>query len=727
MTRRIIAFIIALCLAAALLPSGALAWDENVILSLGVREVSHKDMTNVTDSFDWTFKWTDEYFQVDSHEYSPELAMVSIGLALGARIKTEAESVLSNLGFEDCYFYGYDLPTSKDSIAYAIGRRELSDGTQLVAVGIRGSGYGDEWAGNFEIGETITTPDGYIVHKNFYNSAVKVLQGLNKYLEDRNIDSSRSKVWIAGNSRSAAVANVAAHLISEKSVMYEGNSLPLLMLGFSESSIYAYTFGIPAPMAVKSYMSQSYKTLVSDIFGFISADSLFSAASREIIDSYFRQRLGGSYLGYSICETNGKTYALPRCAIGFKTEDESIFNHLNYRDIVTKVMPKDWGFTVFGKSVLMRLGEGNDYRNKILDEKNVAEQLSQIFAVSNRTGEEWAYVSGDNRAKAAEGFVRILATLTEDPDTYTRIYQDDFMGLILASGIGKEETDTELVLKHVENILGNVLANPLNLVKLLFKPVLGNINTPTEIMAVTELIEKANSGNLDTEGIVLDDLMTDPENKLKAALSELIDKNCSEYYGALKLNKPALVNAFMQTIYDLIGVPNLEYVNYDMALEHYLEFYLAWLTVYAGLEPAEEENQGRGQVKPVPKPAEPHDKEEKPKEEIIEKEIAEEEKRNNFSPILFEEKETELTGSLLSALNAASLRFTIRAAAGEGGKITPAGDKSVVRGGKMTYAIVPDEGKKVEDVKVDGVSLGAIYTYTFKNVQGNHTIEVVFG
>jgi len=70
--------------------------------------------------------------------------------------------------------------------------------------------------------------------------------------------------------------------------------------------------------------------------------------------------------------------------------------------------------------------------------------------------------------------------------------------------------------------------------------------------------------------------------------------------------------------------------------------------------------------------------------------------------------------------------MTITATAGEGGRITSEGAKSVIFGSKLTYAIFADAGYEIDNVVVDGEDMGAIASYTFKNIRGNHTISVTF-
>lgn len=70
--------------------------------------------------------------------------------------------------------------------------------------------------------------------------------------------------------------------------------------------------------------------------------------------------------------------------------------------------------------------------------------------------------------------------------------------------------------------------------------------------------------------------------------------------------------------------------------------------------------------------------------------------------------------------------YTITASAGEGGSISPSGRVSVSSGTNKTFTMKPAEGYQVADVLVDGESVGAVSSYTFKNVREKHTIEVTF-
>ena len=69
---------------------------------------------------------------------------------------------------------------------------------------------------------------------------------------------------------------------------------------------------------------------------------------------------------------------------------------------------------------------------------------------------------------------------------------------------------------------------------------------------------------------------------------------------------------------------------------------------------------------------------------------------------------------------------TIKATSGANGSISPSGWASVREGWDQTFTITPDKGYAVAKVLVDGKSVGAVTSYTFKNVTKDHTIEAVF-
>ena len=70
--------------------------------------------------------------------------------------------------------------------------------------------------------------------------------------------------------------------------------------------------------------------------------------------------------------------------------------------------------------------------------------------------------------------------------------------------------------------------------------------------------------------------------------------------------------------------------------------------------------------------------------------------------------------------------FTITTSAGPGGNIFPAGTVTMEGASARTFTISSPLGAHVSDVLVDGVSVGAVTSYTFNNINANHTISATF-
>ena len=80
----------------------------------------------------------------------------------------------------------------------------------------------------------------------------------------------------------------------------------------------------------------------------------------------------------------------------------------------------------------------------------------------------------------------------------------------------------------------------------------------------------------------------------------------------------------------------------------------------------------------------------------------------------------------ISATFVVSSTYTITATASSGGTINPSGAVVCNPGDNKTFTITANSGYYISDVQVDSVSQGAISSYTFNNVQANHTINATF-
>ncbi len=70
--------------------------------------------------------------------------------------------------------------------------------------------------------------------------------------------------------------------------------------------------------------------------------------------------------------------------------------------------------------------------------------------------------------------------------------------------------------------------------------------------------------------------------------------------------------------------------------------------------------------------------------------------------------------------------YTITPTAGANGTLNPGASVVVVSGGSQLVDITPNSGYTVQDVLVNGTSVGAVTSYTFTNVTSNQTISATF-
>lgn len=208
------------------------------------------------------FYYSDLMFYNNAYRYQSELAKASLCLALSAFTSVENESwnnnlvqydhrraynveeLYKNLGFTDDQYYYYDvaLTDTSDKIAFSAAMKYITDGEgntdTLVAVPLRGGGYGGEWGSNFNM--TYIGAYGKN-HVGFQRAADKVRLNLTPYLaqlKDAGKIKGNVKLWFTGYSRASATANILAHDVSALTSL---GGVPI-----SRENIYAYTFATPA-------------------------------------------------------------------------------------------------------------------------------------------------------------------------------------------------------------------------------------------------------------------------------------------------------------------------------------------------------------------------------------------------------------------------------------------------------------------------------------------------
>lgn len=81
---------------------------------------------------------------------------------------------------------------------------------------------------------------------------------------------------------------------------------------------------------------------------------------------------------------------------------------------------------------------------------------------------------------------------------------------------------------------------------------------------------------------------------------------------------------------------------------------------------------------------------------------------------------------IVNEQNEQTVQHTIIASAGVGGDISPNGSVSVLHGTNKTFTIIRNSGYYISSVIVDGMSVGVRDSYTFSNIEEDHTIKVLF-
>jgi len=80
----------------------------------------------------------------------------------------------------------------------------------------------------------------------------------------------------------------------------------------------------------------------------------------------------------------------------------------------------------------------------------------------------------------------------------------------------------------------------------------------------------------------------------------------------------------------------------------------------------------------------------------------------------------------VSQQGATASTVTITSSAGTGGSISPSGTVTIAPGSSKKFTISPRWFYRIYDVKVNGVSVGAVRSYTFSSVKSNQTISATF-
>lgn len=297
--------------------------------------------------------YTDDFFFKRASLYNPSLATMSLCLELSSwssHEKTQwydpdigqeddaywedklvnAKTLLvgeEGLGFKEFAANAYwEAAPQTNSIGVCAARKKIQrskndPGYTLVAVVIRGGGYGSEWGGNFEIGE-----DGD--HAGFDKARDEVIRFLKEdYLPSiSNTEPQDLKLWIVGYSRGGATANMVAGTIN--------NDPDVLGPYIEKENIFCYTFEAPQGV-VQENMKGSYE----NIHNIVNTNDLVPLVAPSSWGFYRYNHLTTQFLP-SRYTTNEKTFEQQRTAMLMQLEE------LGYSRLDMMAADKDFEYAI---------------------------------------------------------------------------------------------------------------------------------------------------------------------------------------------------------------------------------------------------------------------------------------------------------------------------------------------------------------------------------------------
>ncbi len=214
----------------------------------------------------FSFPFSDSFFDNSSSEFSSDLAKASLGLAVSAdrfpdlpleRQHEGVKNFLERAGFANLRFFRYDTAPTEFTAALAMGCKLIKNSV-FVAITLCGNGYGDEWIGNLTAGKGT-------VHQGFEEASECVLSDIREYLreiKEKDAEGRRVKIWAAGYSRASAILSLA---------------LPALLDASLCGEVYAYLFATP-------FSTENAKS-VPGMFNILNPDDPFANIRPKSVSS----------------------------------------------------------------------------------------------------------------------------------------------------------------------------------------------------------------------------------------------------------------------------------------------------------------------------------------------------------------------------------------------------------------------------------------------------------
>ena len=183
------------------------------------------------------FYYSDDFFSEPSSVMNEHLRTISADLALaafgslGEDNAANAVDLLTKLEYDpEVDVQDVEGEPTKDTIGSYITYTTTAEDKNIIAVALRGSRYGSEWANTL-----LSGAEGDI--QGLSEAALKVVERIKAFCESREITA--DKIWITGYSRSGAVADLTGKYINKH----------LDEFGITADDLYVYTFEAPRASA----------------------------------------------------------------------------------------------------------------------------------------------------------------------------------------------------------------------------------------------------------------------------------------------------------------------------------------------------------------------------------------------------------------------------------------------------------------------------------------------
>ena len=298
-----------------------------------------------------TYYYSDDYFLRHAVIMNPHLRTLSLIFCMTCfpsmeaqnydRVYRNAEQFLTENGFSDFQVNpDYEKAPTKDTLAMLVAHKVLTDRdgeVSLVVVGLRGAGYGDEWASNLILEEKGPAA-GFYDCMHYANAYLKeYLESLGEKLRPR------VKYWISGYSRVAGVSNLLGAWIDKHARKYRTETGDIFVYTFEGPACASKDDRRPYPSIHNTVNPHDLVPRVApDVWGFrrYGADD---TVLPPIHSEEFEKKIGE--VQERLAELNPDLHYEPREFVTtFRRKGAQIDEILKYRNLEGRKRPDEWWY-----------------------------------------------------------------------------------------------------------------------------------------------------------------------------------------------------------------------------------------------------------------------------------------------------------------------------------------------------------------------------------------------